>query len=210
MSDPYKDIGFDSNRIGFGQRAGIVVVDFQKAFTESRFPLGGRPMVLRAVDNTARLVAAARKAGLPVACCYTAYSSARDAPLWKIPTVVDDFHHGDPCTELDPRIYDAAYDMIVCKTAASIFFNTAVASYFVKERVDTVIVTGCNTSGCVRASIVDAFSYGFRVIVPESCCGDVDEGPHRDNLRDVGRRYADVVGLEEVLAYIETSGRRND
>ena len=63
-------------------------------------------MVMRAVNNTATLVAAARKAGLPVACCYTAYSSARDAPLWKIPAVVNDFHHGDPCTELDPRIYD--------------------------------------------------------------------------------------------------------
>jgi maleamate amidohydrolase len=209
-SDPYKDIGFDSNRIGFGRRAGVVVVDFQKGFTESRFPLGGRPMVERAVNNTAQLLAAARKAGLPVASCYTAYSSARDAPLWKIPTVVNEFHHGHPCTELDDRIYDRAYDMVVCKTGPSIFFNTPVASFFVKENVDTVIVSGCNTSGCVRASINDAFSYGFRVIVPEPCCGDVDEGPHRDNLRDVGRRYADVVTLEEVLAYIETSGRRND
>ena len=94
MSDPYKDIGFDSNRIGFGKRAGVVVVDFQKGFTETRFPLGGRPMVERAVNNTAQLLAAARKAGLPVASCYTAYSSARDAPLWKIPTVVNEFHHG--------------------------------------------------------------------------------------------------------------------
>ena len=204
MSDTYKDIGFDSNRIGFGRRAGIVVVDFQKGFTESRFPLGGRPMVDRAVNNTAKLVAAARKAGLPVACCYTAYSSARDA------AVVNDFHHGHPSTELDERIYDKTYDMIVCKTAPSIFFNTPVASYFIKDGVDTVIVSGCNTSGCVRASINDAFSYGFRVIVPEPCCGDVEEGPHRDNLRDVGRRYADVVGLDEVLAYIETTGRRND
>lgn len=210
MTDSYRSLGFESNRIGFGKRAGIVVVDFQKGFTESRFPLGGRPMVQQAVDNTAKLVAAARKAGLPVACCYTAYSSSRDAPLWKIPTVVNEFHHGHPSTELDPRIYDPAYDMAVCKTGASIFFNTPVVSYFVKERVDTVIVTGCNTSGCVRASIVDAFSYGFRVIVPEPCCGDVEEGPHRDNLRDVGRRYADVVDLDEVLSYIETSGRSND
>lgn len=210
MTDSYRSLGFESNRIGFGKRAGIVVVDFQKGFTESRFPLGGRPMVQRAVDNTTKLVAAARKAGLPVACCYTAYSSSRDAPLWKIPTVVNEFHHGHPSTELDPRIYDPAYDMTVCKTGASIFFNTSVASYFVKERVDTVIVTGCNTSGCVRASIVDAFSYGFRVIVPEPCCGDVEEGPHRDNLRDVGRRYADVVDLDEVLSYIKTSGWLND
>jgi maleamate amidohydrolase len=167
-------------------------------------------MVERAVNNTVTLVAAARKAGLPVACCYTAYSSARDAPLWKIPAVVSDFRHGDACTELDERIYDKSYDMAVCKSAASIFFNTSVAAYFIKDGVDTVIVSGCNTSGCVRASITDAFSYGFRVIVPEPCCGDVDEGPHWANLRDVERRYADVVGLEEVLAYIETAGRRNN
>jgi maleamate amidohydrolase len=147
---------------------------------------------------------------LPVVCCYIAYSSARDAPLWKIPAVVNEFHHGHPSTELDERIYDRDYDMIVCKTAPSIFFNTPVASYFIKEGVDTVIVSGCNTSGCVRATINDAFSYGFRVIVPESCCGDVDEGPHRDNLRDVGRRYADVVDLDEVLSFIETAGRRNE
>jgi maleamate amidohydrolase len=137
MNDTYKEIGFDSNRIGFGRRAGIVVVDFQKGFTESRFPLGGRPMVDRAVNNTVKLVSAARKAGLPVACCYTAYSSARDAPLWKIPAVVNEFHHGHPSTELDERIYDKTYDMIVCKTAPSIFFNTAVASYFIKDGVDT-------------------------------------------------------------------------
>ena len=208
--DPYKEIGFEANRIGFGRRAGVVVVDFQKGFTDSRFPLGGSPMVHRAVTNTSILVAAARKAGLPVACCYTAYSSARDAPLWKIPTVVTEFHHGNACTQLDERVYDRSYDMVVCKTAPSIFFNTPVASYFIKDGVDTVIVSGCNTSGCVRASITDAFSYGFRVIVPEPCCGDVAEGPHRDNLRDVHRRYADVVGLDEVLAYIETTGRRNE
>jgi maleamate amidohydrolase len=210
MTDPYKDLGFDADRIGFGRRAGIVVVDFQKGFTQARFPLGGRPMVQRAVSHTATLLAASRKAGLPVACCYTAYSSARDAPRWKIPAVVNEFHHGQPCTELDERIYDRSYDMIVCKTGASIFFNTPVAAYFIKEGVDTVIVCGCNTSGCVRASVTDAFSYGFRVIVPEPCCGDVDEGPHRDNLRDVRRRYADVVTLEEVLAYVEASAQRNE
>jgi maleamate amidohydrolase len=210
MSDAYKEIGFDSTPIGFGKRPGIVVVDFQKAFTQSGFPLGGRPMVVRAVNNTARLLAAARRAQLPVSCCYTAYSSARDALLWKIPTVVNEFHHGHPGTQLDERIYDPTYDMVVAKTAPSIFFNTPVASYFVKESVDTVIVSGCNTSGCVRASITDAFSYGFRVIVPEPCCGDVDEGPHHDNLRDVQRRYADVIDLDEALAYIETSRRRND
>jgi maleamate amidohydrolase len=73
--------------------------------------------------------------------------------------------------------------------------------------VDTVVICGCTTSGCVRASIVDAFSHGFRVIVPEDCVGDMEEGPHWDNLRDVGRRYADVVKLDDVLAQLSSAKR---
>jgi len=203
MNDIYKKLGFDSNRIGFGAWPGIVVVDFMKAFTDPRYPLGGRPMVERAVNNTRIILAAARNANIPVASCYTAYTSERDAPRWKIDVVVKEFHHGHPCTVLDERIYDPTYDMIVCKTGPSIFFSTPVAQYFIKERVDTVIVTGCNTSGCIRASVNDAFSYGFRVCVPEPCVGDVDEGPHNDNLRDIGRRYADIVSLDEVLEFID-------
>ncbi len=207
--DIYKEIGFEAHKVGFGERPGIAVVDFQRGFIEDRFPLGGSPMVDRAVESTATLLEKARAARIPVASCYTAYASARDAPYWKIPEVVNKFHEGAPEVELDPRIHDPDYDMVMRKTAPSIFFNTPLAQYFVKERVDTVIVTGCNTSGCIRASVIDAFSYGFRVIVPEPCVGDVEEGPHADNLRDVGRRYADVVSLEETLDYIEEVRTRN-
>ena len=209
MGDTYAEIGFATGRVGFGERPGVAVVDFQRGFTESGFPLGGRPLVQRAVANTARLLAAARRANIPVASCYTAYSSRRDVPHWKIPAVVEEFRHGHPCTEMDPRTYDPAYDTLVCKAGPSIFFNTPIAQFFIKERVDTAIIVDCNTSGCIRASVTDAFSYGFRVIVPEPCVGDVEEGPHRDNLRDVGRRYADVVTLEEVLDYIEQVRRQN-
>jgi maleamate amidohydrolase len=207
--DVYKAIGFDAHRVGFGERPGIAVVDLQRGFTEPGFPLGGRPMVVRAVENTARMLEQARRLNLPVATCYTAYTSVRDAPYWKIPPVVNEFHHGTPSAELDPRIYQPGYDAVYCKTGPSIFFQTAVTQFFIKERVDTVIVAGCNTSGCIRASVIDAFSYGFRVIVPEDCVGDVEEGPHRDNLRDVGRRYADVVPLAEVLDYFEEVRKRN-
>ena len=209
MNDGYQAIGFGATRIGFGERPGIAIVDFQTGFTEARYTLGGSPLVERAVGNTATLLAAARAARLPVASCYTAYSSAQDAPYWKIPTVMEEFRHGHPCTALDPRIHDPKYDAVFCKSGPSIFFQTAAVSFFVKQRVDTVIVVGCNTSGCIRASVIDAFSYGFRVIVPEPCVGDVEEGPHRDNLRDVGRRYADVVTLEEVLDHIEQVRQRN-
>ncbi len=209
MSTNYERIGYDSHRVGFGERPGIAVVDFQKAFTEERFQLGGFPLVERAVENTAKLLAEARKANIPVASCYTAYTGPRDAPYWKIPAVLEEFRHGHPCTELEPRIYDPDYDVVMCKTGPSMFFSTPLADFFVKERVDTVIVTGCNTSGCIRATVNDGFSHGFRVIVPEPCVGDVEEGPHNDNLRDVGRRYADVVSLEEVLDYVEDVRKRN-
>jgi len=209
MTDSYQATGFGASRVGFGERPGIAVVDFQTGFTDARFPLGGRPMVERAVANTATLLAAARAARVPVASCYTAYSSAQDAPYWKIPAVLNAFRHGHPCTALDPRIHDPAYDAVFCKSGPSIFFQTAAVTFFVKQRVDTVIVAGCNTSGCIRASVIDAFSYGFRVVVPEPCVGDVEEGPHRDNLRDIERRYADVVTLEEALAYLEEIRRRN-
>ena len=209
MGDAYKDIGFGAHSVGFGERPAIAVVDFQTGFTDPKYTLGGRPLVERAVQNTARLLTAARAANVPVATCYTSYTSERDAPYWKIPPVVEEFHHGHPSTELEPRIYDKNYDVVYCKTGPSIFFQTAITQYFVKERVDTVIIAGCNTSGCIRASVIDAFSYGFRVSVPEECVGDVEEGPHQANLMDVGRRYADIVALDDVLDYLETIRGRN-
>lgn len=204
MEDVYREMGYEAHRIGFGKRPGIIVVDFQTAFTDPKYPLGGRPLVLRALENTVKLLAAARSKKVPVASCYTAYKNERDMPYWKITAVVEEFRYGHPCTQLDSRIYDPAYDFVVCKTGPSIFFNTPVVSYFIKQRVDTVIVTGCNTSGCIRGSTIESFTYGFRTVVPEDCVGDLDEQPHRDNLRDIGRRYADISSLSEVLAYLKT------
>ncbi len=113
------------------------------------------------------------------------------------------FFIGHESMALDPRIYEPGYDVVFMKSAPSIFFQTPLVLFLTKQRVDTVIITGCTTSGCVRASINDCFSYGFRTIVPEECVGDMEEGPHNDNLRDVGRRYADVMKLQDVLKYID-------
>jgi maleamate amidohydrolase len=203
MNDVYRKMGYEAHPIGFGARPGIIVVDFQTAFTDPKYPLGGRPLVMRALENTATLLKAARPRMVPVASCYTAYKNERDMPYWKISAVVQEFRYGHPCTQLDERIHDSTYDFVVCKTGPSIFFNTPVVSYFIKQRVDTVIVTGCNTSGCIRGSTIESFTYGFRTIVPEDCVGDLDEQPHRDNLRDIGRRYADISSLSEVLDYLK-------
>jgi maleamate amidohydrolase len=206
--DDYAERGYGGGSVGFGERIGIAVVDFQLGFTDGRFPLGGAALTDRAVGNTARLLAAARAARLPVVSCYTAYAGG-DAPHWKVPPVLTGLLHGSEQVRLDPRIEDRAYDFVLCKTAPSIFFQTAAAPIFVRNRVDTIIVTGCTTSGCVRASIIDAFSFGFRVIVPEDCVGDVAEGPHFNNLEDVGRRYADVVDLRTCLDQIAELPRPN-
>ena len=200
MSDRYSDVGYASSRIGFGTKPAVLVVDFQTAFTDPKYPLGGLPMIHAARDRTADLLQVARARDVPVAACYTAYGSLADMPLWKVKAVRDEFFYGHPCTEMDPKIHHEK-NFTYCKNAPSMFFQTPLIAFLVKQNVDTVIVTGCTTSGCVRATIVDAFSFGFRVIVAEEGCGDADEGPHRANLTDVGRRYADVVKMAEVMQY---------
>ena len=206
MSDTFTDMGYGDHSIGFGGRCGVVVVDFQRSLTDPSFPMGDCPAISEAVDRTAELLAVARAQGLPVATCYTGYSSARDALRWKIADVVN-WIHGSPGCEIDPRVYDKDYDTVFAKRAPSIFFETGVSGFFVQEGVDTVIVTGCVTSGCIRASVIDAFSNGFRVIVPQECCGDYDPGAHASNLADVGRRYCDVVGLADVIAHLRAEAR---
>ena len=188
-ADTYEQQGFGTGRIGFGARPAVLVVDFQRGFTDPASPLGGSPLVEQAVESSVELLTTARRLGMPVV----------------IPAVISDFHLGNWTTELDSRIYDRSYDVVVQKIGPSLLFQTPAISYLIKQRVDTVIVIGCNTSGCVRATVVDAFSYGFRVMVPQECCGDVERGPHDDNLRDVGRRYADVLSLKETLSLMETA-----
>lgn len=201
--DDYKNRSYGEIPVGTGMKPGIVVVDFQLGFTDPSYPLGGAPMVMRAMENTTKLLEVARRYGVPVASCNTAYLNQQEMPYWKITAVRETFLHDHPSAQIDPRIHDPAYDLTVCKKGPSIFFGTDVSHYFAKERVDTVIVTGCNTSGCIRATSIDAFSHRYRTLVPEDCVGDIEEQPHRDNLRDLDRRYVDVVDLKTVLRYLE-------
>ena len=203
--DKFEEAGYSQESIGFGDRCAVLVVDLQNAFTDASNPLGRSPHVQRAVENTAILLKEAKAIGIPVASCRVAWKSRDDMAYWKISTLYDgSFYYGHPCTEIDPRIADPDYCFEFTKTAPSIFFRTPLATWLQKHRIDTTIITGCTTSGCVRASVVDSFSYGYRTIVPEECCGDQEEGPHWDNLRDVGRRYADVVKLKDVLDHFST------
>ncbi|HEX2940140.1 MAG TPA: isochorismatase family protein [Rhodopila sp.] len=207
-NDIYTQRGYGSRPVGFGAKPGVVVVDFQRGFTDPQFPMGGGSAIDQAVSNTVPLIQAAKRAGLPVVACVNGYDSPRAAPLWKAAPVFD-LLKGTPSVELDPRIAAAEPDVLLMKSAPSIFFATPAASILTRERVDTIIVTGCVTSGCIRASVIDAFSLGFRVMVAHDCVGDHDKVAHDQNLQDMDRRYADIIDAATAMAEIERWRSRN-
>lgn len=202
MSDTYEKRGYGLQLQGFGQKPAVFVVDFQCGFTAPEFPMGGASMVDAAVVNTVNVMRAAKAAGVPVIACVIAFDSRKGAPLWKVAPVLD-LISGTRACELDPRISAEKPDVVLAKTAPSLFFGTPAGAILTRERVDTVIVTGCITSGCIRATVIDAFSLGFRVQVPKDCVGDHDAVAHEQNLADVGRRYADIIDASAAVAAIE-------
>ena len=127
-----------------------------------------------------------------------------DGGLWpeKAPSLLE-LKLGSDLVELDPRIRRAPEDLLLIKKYASAFLGTPLSATLVTRGVDTLIVTGCTTSGCVRASVVDALSHGFRPIIPHEAVGDRAEEPHEANLFDMDSKYGDVVSLADALAYLE-------
>ena len=115
---------------------------------------------------------------------------------------------GSRWVEVDPRLRRRPTEILVNKKYASAFFGTALASTLNALRVDTLIVAGCTTSGCVRATVVDGLQYGLRVIVPRECVGDRAPGPHEANLVDIDGKYGDVMPLARVLAKLAAAGRQ--
>ncbi len=205
MSDRFTSAGYGSKSIGFGERPAILTVDFQHSFTRSEWPVGGSPHITAAVEHTVPLLAAARARGIPVAHCKVAWHSEKDMAYWKVGPLSDGHcFYGQPATEIEACLLDEGYDFVFTKSAPSIFFLTPLLTFLTKHRIDTTIITGCTTSGCVRASIVDSFSYGYRTMVPEECVGDQERDAHEANLRDVGRRYADVLPKAAVMDYLES------
>jgi maleamate amidohydrolase len=209
VSDIYVQRGYGAFQQGFGTKPAILVVDFQRGFIDAGFPMGGATMVDEAVNKTVPVIQAAKRAGLPVIACVNGYYSVRAAPHWKVPPVLD-LLAGTEQVELDPRIAAVGPDVVLMKSAPSIFFGTSAAAILTRERVDTVIVTGCITSGCIRASVIDAFSLGFRVMVAADCVGDHDQAAHDQNLKDIERRYADIIDSATAVAAIEDWRIRND
>jgi maleamate amidohydrolase len=189
-------------RIRRGTRPGIVVVDLTNGFTDPDYPTGSE--LSEVVANTGRLLEAAREHGRPVVFTtigYAAHGLDGNAWLQKAPGLAV-LKEGTPAAELDPRLPRGPEDVVIGKKGASAFFGTNLAAVLVGAGVDTVVICGATTSGCVRASAVDSVQSGFPTLVVRECVGDRAPGPHEANLFDIDAKYGDVISLEDALAYV--------
>ena len=200
----YQEAGM-GQQAGAGQRPALLIVDFCYGMTSLESPLGAD--MSSQIAATVQLQTAFRQKGLPVVYTTVRYTKGcKDGGAFvrKIPSLRLFEEGAGHWSEIDERIPPLPEEPIIVKRFASAFFGTNLASLLTTERVDTVVVTGCTTSGCVRASALDALQNGFTVIVPRECVADRAAGPHEANLFDLNAKYADVISLDQTLQYVES------
>lgn len=196
--------GFHGRGAGLGERPALVVVDISVGFTDPESPLACD--LEHVVDAVALLVAAARRAEVPVVYTTVAYDEEGKrraaAFIEKVPALMT-LEAGSRWVEIDPRIAPQPGEPVLRKLHASAFFETELAGLLAAAGCDSVIVAGASTSGCVRATAVDALQHGYRTVVPREAVGDRNADAHEANLYDIDAKYGDVVPLAETLAQLE-------
>jgi len=212
MSDETREI-YERARLGqslmLGTRPAILVVDFSRGFTDPESTMGSD--LTREVERTNRLLAAAREREIPIIFTTIGFEpNLMDGSLWleKAPGLRE-LIVGGKWVEIDPRLERREEETVILKKGASAFFGTNLPSILVSQGVDTVIMCGATTSGCIRATAIDLLQYGYPTLVPRECVGDRAQGPHDANLIDIQAKYADVVSVEEALAYVESVSRKS-
>ena len=207
LDDTYAAAGFDGH-LPFGTHPALLIVDVVMAYLDPASPLYAG--VEDALAANVALAAAARAGGVPVLFTRVVYGPGGvDGGLFyrKVPALKC-FDAGSPLGAFPPTLQPEPGDTIVTKHYASAFFGTSLASTLTALRVDTVLVTGFSTSGCVRATALDALQHGFAPFVVREACGDRDPRPHDANLFDLQRKYAEVIGLDEAIALLGGDARR--
>jgi maleamate amidohydrolase len=195
-------------KFGFGKRPAIVNIDVQRAYTDLDAFKTAYETDPRQIEHINALSALVRELGGPVVWTYVAYlESGIDAGTWgtrtNTPDSLQNIKHGSERAQFDPRAQIAPSDIVMHKRMASPFFETNLWSLLTFAQVDTVIVTGGSTSGCVRACVIDSLSRGYRSIVPEECVADKHEIPHFANLADIMLKYGDVEPVDYVAAQLK-------
>ena len=203
-SEVYEKAGLGQS-VTRGSNPAVLVIDFSCGFTDPACTLGAD--MTAEVEATRRLLDAARDKGLPVVFTTIGFEpSGKDGGLWLREGAGARATSSSAAagSSIDPRLDRRDDEPIVVKKGASGFFGTNLASILVSQGVDTVILCGATTSGCVRATAVDLLQYGWPTLVPRECVGDRAQAPHDANLFDIQAKYADVVPLEDALAYVES------
>ena len=197
------------NTVGLGQKPALLIVDFQVGFADPDVFGGGN--MTEAIAATVPLLAEMRALGQPVAYTRAVFADdGSDAGVFgmKVPglkRLTDDAG----ISQIVPQLAAQPGDYVVRKTGPSAFFGTSLSTWLNANGVDSLLVTGATTSGCVRASVIDAISYSYRTIVVSDCCGDRAIAPHEANLFDMGQKYADLMTAEEAITAVRTALGRN-
>lgn len=192
-----------AGRVGFGTHPAVLVVDMQVQWNDPGRRLGSD--MSQTLEAAATLLDAARAREVPIVYVWSAWlADDTDTGRWsaKIPALPD-IELGTHGAEIHPDVAPVAGDTLVLKKGPSAFFNTPLEAVLHQLGVDTLLICGASTSGCIRATTIDALQYGFRAIVPEETVGDRAVAPHEANLIDIDAKYADVVSLSRVLEYMD-------
>jgi maleamate amidohydrolase len=202
----FRERGFNG-RMGFGESPALVVIDMQKGFTNPTQPLGSN--LDAQIEATQPLLEAAHRRDIPVFFSVCVYDDPdlKDAGVWinKIKGL-DTLRAGTPNAEVDDRLDKRPGDTLLRKRYASCFFGTDLASRLAAARIDTLIITGCTTSGCVRATAVDSCQSGIKPIVVREAVGDRSAAAHEQSLFDLDAKYADVMSVSDVVTYLDSIG----
>ncbi|WP_212624703.1 N-carbamoylsarcosine amidohydrolase [Pseudomonas sp. PP3] len=203
VNDNYQ--GVWGQRIGFGRKSALLMIDFMRGYTTEGAPLFA-PGVVSAVAESVDLLASAREHGIAVVHTNIRYHPGHfaDGGIWvKKAPVMKDMVEGNPLAAFCPQVLPQDDEVVISKQYASAFFGSSLASMLHSQGIDTVVLAGCSTSGCIRASAVDAVQHGFRTIVVRECVGDRHPAPHEANLFDINSKYGDVVSKQEAIAHFK-------
>ncbi len=199
-------------RFGFGNKAALINIDLQKSYTRTDLYKTAYETDPKQLDYVNQLAVRFRKLKWPVVWTHVAYmNSGEDAGIWgtrtDTPDSLQNIGFGSDRTMIDERLHvDRDKDVVYCKKMPSAFFETPLQSLLVWHQIDTLILTGGSTSGCIRATGVDSLSRGYRTIIPEECVADKHESYHYANLTDLSLKYTDVLHVQDVFSWLDNQG----
>jgi nicotinamidase-related amidase len=205
VAEYYKARGLFQDGFGFGRSPAIVVVDFAYGWTDDAYAGGSRALD-GPVMETVRLLASARPRGVPIVFTTSSYRPGTgDQPFKSAADPSEGYRPWDErACRVDERLEPRPEDLVIEKENASAFFGTHLAPYLIQHRIDTLLITGCSTSACILGTAIDAKSYRFRPAIVRECVGDRSAWSHAWTLFEVQARFADVVSVDEALAYLNS------